>query len=319
MAQSKKTTRPGPATRAIVPVAQEQRQVLLAEDEHIVAVRLEDGSIYVPLRQLCESLGLDYDGQRQRIRRDGVMEHGLMMVAVETPGGRQRMQCFLLTYIPYWVSGIEMERIRADLRDRLRAYKEWVIQKVYQAFATEVGLPTTTTPATTPAESDPITLSLEQVAELGRALTAMAEQQLAFQREQERATTEIRGALSDHERRLAIQEGRMDRAAQVMGETIRDVRALKSRLDPGNAITDEQAAELQETIKMIAQELTRQSTGSGQQKNYYASLFSELHRRFSVSTYKNLTIGKYEQAMAWLRDYGAALGGTPVDPLDRPR
>jgi hypothetical protein len=191
--------------------------------------------------------------------------------------------------------------VKEEIRPRLRVYKRWVRQKVWEAFAAELGLPQTTVPTTV----DPVTLSLQQVAELGRALTAMAEQQLAFQQEQE----QIRSVLVDHEQRLGVQEGRMDRAAQVMGETIREVKAIKSRLDPGNVIADEQAAELQETIKSIAEELTRQSAGSGQQKNYYASLFSELHRRFRISTYKNLTIEKYEQAMAWLRDYDDALGG----------
>jgi len=161
---------------------------------------------------------------------------------------------------------------------------------------------------------DPTLMSLQQVAELGRALVSMAEQQMAFQE----AITVVHTTLSGHEQRLAVQEGRMDRAAQVMGETIREVRALKSRLDPGNVITDEQAAELQETIKTIAEELTRQSAATGQQKNYYASLFSELHRRFRVSTYKNLTIEKYEHAMIWLRDYDNALSRATNEPLEGP-
>jgi hypothetical protein len=137
---------------------------------------------------------------------------------------------------------------------------------------------------------------------------------LAVQAEQ----TQVRGILADHEQRLGAQEGRLDRAAQVMGATIREVHALQRRLDPGNVITDQQAAELQETIKAIAEELTRQSVGTGQQKNYYASLFSELHKRFRVSTYKNLTIEKYERAMAWLRDYDEALGRSLPPPLEGP-
>jgi len=83
-------------------------------------------------------------------------------------------------------------------------------------------------------------------------------------------------------------------------------------------ITDEQAAEVQEMVKVIAEELTRQSAGGGQQKNYYSSLFTELHRRFRVSSYKNLTIEKYARAIAWLRDYDDALGRSLPPPSEGP-
>jgi hypothetical protein len=281
---------------------------VMIEGDDILAARVDAGDIYLPLRSMCETLGVSYQGQVARIRRDEVLAEGLQPLRVETGGGVQSVQALHLECVPLWLAGLEPGRVKEEIRPRLRVYKRWVRQKVWEAFATELGLPQTPGPA----PADAIALSLQQVADLGRALTALAEQQLAFQHEQ----TQIRGILADHELRLGVQEGRLDRAAQVMGETIREVRALKGRLDPGNVITDEQAADLQETIKAIAEELTRQSADSGQQKNYYASLFSELHRRFRVSTYKNLSIEKYARAMAWLRDYDAALGRSQHPPLE---
>lgn len=286
-------------------IATDLRHVVIEGDD-ILAARIDAGDIYLPLRSMCDALGVSYQGQVARIRRDEVLAEGLHSLRVETGGGAQNVQALHLECVPLWLAGLEPSRVREEIRPRLRVYKRWVRQKVWDAFATELGLPRTSAPAF----GDPTSLSLQQVAELGRALVAMAEQQLAFQQEQ----TQLRGRLVDHEQRLMVQEGRMDRAAQVMGDTLREVKALKRRLDPGNVITDEQAAELQETIKSIAEELTRQSAGNGQQKNYYASLFSELHRRFRVSTYKNLTIEKYERAMAWLRDYDDALDGATDPP-----
>lgn len=296
-------------------VTREQRRVLI-EGEEVLAAWVGETDIYIPLRPLCDALGIVARAQITRIRRDEVMAEHLRSLRIDTPGGPQTVQALHLETVPLWLAGLEPGRVKEEVRPRLRVFKRWVRQKVWEAFAAEMGwAPATVAVVTT----DPTTLSLEQVAELGRALTTLAEQQLAFQRQQEHAMLEVRGTLSDHDRRLSVQEGRMDKAAQVMGETIREVKALKRRLDPGNVITDEQAAELQETIKAIAEELTRQSAGTGQQKNFYASLFSELHRRFRVSTYKNLTIEKYERAMAWLRDYEEALGQPADDPLAPPR
>jgi len=294
---------------ASVLIPREQRHVLI-EGEDVLAAWIGERDIYIPLRPMCEALGIVARAQITRIKRDDVMAERLRSLRLDTPGGSQTVQALHLEAVPLWLAGLEPNRVKEELRPRLRTFKRWVREKVWDAFAAEMGW----APASPPTMVDPTLMSLQQVAELGRALMSMAEQQMAFQE----AITVVHATLSGHEQRLAVQEGRMDRAAQVMGETIREVRALKSRLDPDNVITDEQAAELQETIKTIAEELTRQSAATGQQKNYYASLFSELHRRFRVSTYKNLTIEKYEHAMTWLRDYDDALGRATNEPLEGP-
>ena len=295
-------------------ITRDQRHVLI-EGEKVLAAWVGETDIYIPLRPMCDALGIVARAQITRIKRDEVMAEHLRFLRIDTPGGPQIVQALHLETVPLWLAGLEPSRVKEEIRPRLRLFKRWIRTKVWEAFATEMGWAPTVAAVTT---SNPTALSLEQVAELGRALTTMAEQQLIFQRQQERAMIAVRGTLSQHDHRLSVQEERMDKAAHVMGETLREVKALKRRLDPGNVITDEQAAELQEIIKAIAEELTRQNVATGQQKNHYASLFGELHRRFRVSTYKNLTIEKYEGAMAWLHDYDEALshvGSSVSDPV----
>ncbi|MCP5095981.1 MAG: hypothetical protein GY943_10545, partial [Chloroflexi bacterium] len=55
---------------ALMPV--EQKTVVFYDDQ-VVAVRLEDGRIMVPVRPLCKALGIDYAAQRQRVLRDVVL------------------------------------------------------------------------------------------------------------------------------------------------------------------------------------------------------------------------------------------------------
>ena len=300
---------------ALIPI--EQRQVVI-EGEEVLAAWVGADDIYLPVRPLCEALGIFARSQLARIRRNEVLGKRLRLLRLETAGGPQTVQALHLEAVPLWLATIDPSRVSDEARPRLLVYLEWVRAKVWQAFATEMGW---SRGATTTTTTDPSILSLAQVAEFGRALTTMAEQQIVFQHAQRQAMTEVRGVLvvqearlEVQEQRLATQDERLNRAADVVRDINRDVKTLKSRLDPGNVITDEQAAELQETIKVIAEELTRQSIG--QQKNYYASLFSELHRRFRVSSYKNLTIQKYEQALTWLQDYDAALGQASTDPLE---
>jgi len=287
---------------------------MIIEGEEVLAARVET-DIYVPIRPLCEALGVAPQSQLARIRRDEVLAEDLHSLRISTPGGPQTVQALHLESLPLWLAGLEPGRVRADLRDKLRVYKRWCRQRIWEAFAAEMGFDEAPSmPPTNPTVQEQDVLSLQQVEQFGLALVTLARQHLALQEQQAEEMIEVRGTLDRqgqrldrHEGRLAAHEERLDRAAEVVRETLRDVKVIKARLDPANVITGEQAADLQNTIKAIAHELTRQSAGTGAQTNYYAALFGELHRRFRVSTYNALRLEQYEDAMVWLRDYQQAL------------
>jgi hypothetical protein len=50
--------------------------------DEIIAVKMEDGSIYVPVRRRCDNLGLVWSGQSEGIQRDEVPNEALMTVRV---------------------------------------------------------------------------------------------------------------------------------------------------------------------------------------------------------------------------------------------
>lgn len=76
--------------QSLVPV--EQKEVAFYDDE-VVAVRIENGNVYVPVRPICDLLGVNFDGQRRRINRDAVLSEEVMSVVVTTtdldPSSRQ--------------------------------------------------------------------------------------------------------------------------------------------------------------------------------------------------------------------------------------
>lgn len=77
----------------------EQRTVDFYGDA-IVAIRAGDGAVYIPVRPICDLLGVDWNGQRRRINRDPVLSQEAKGVDVtSTPGGTQSMICLPLDYI----------------------------------------------------------------------------------------------------------------------------------------------------------------------------------------------------------------------------
>jgi hypothetical protein len=76
----------------------EQKTVAFYNDQ-VTAVRLKDGRIFVPIRPICESLGLAWNAQFERIGRDPVLStevKGIRVTRTPEKGGAQEMTCLPL-------------------------------------------------------------------------------------------------------------------------------------------------------------------------------------------------------------------------------
>ncbi len=295
-----------PAVATALAVVDQRQIALLEADDALLAVRAEDGEIYVGMRSTCASLGLQPNGQLRRIRADEVMAEGLREVRVRTATrGLQTLQGLRLDVVPYWLSGIEPRRTKPELRERLVTYKRWVVRRVWEAFAAETGIersPAPAAPAVAPTGQE---MTLEQIAQLGIAITTLARQQMAH----ERALAEVRGQLVAQEDHLAAHDERIDWAATVIRDVIREVRAVQARLSAGVTITDEQAAAVQTLVRDIATAIARRDAeagASGTRTNAYQALFGAMYRQYGVTSYKLIRADQYADVIAWLREYQRA-------------
>jgi len=291
-------------------VRADQRRVVVLDDE-IVAVRTPDGAIYLPVRPLCVNLGMNERGQIQRIRRDRAMAEGLRQLRVETPSrGLQPTQCLLLDFVPYWLSTVDIARVQPDARERLFAYKTWVIRKVFEAFQRETGIGEAAVAVVPPTPATSDTLSLTHIRDMALAIAAFAEQQIAFQEEQ-RAQDRRIGTLEEGQGELTA---RLDRAAGVVGGLVRSVKALEQRLAPGNVLSEEQAAEVSDRVKTVAEALTaRDMVAGAAPRNWYGSIYRALYKRYNVAGYRLIRQEHYADVLAWLSDFHRVATSTPAD------
>ncbi len=259
----------------------EERNVDFYGDE-ITAVLVEAASgpdVYVPVRPLCDYLGLAWSGQYERIKRDPVLADALRTVRVtRTEAGRRETICLPLEMLPGWLFGISTTRVRPELQDKILRYRRECFRVLWQAFQADAlslvehgALPAQAMPAAPSA-------ALMQIREMGLAIVQMAEQQMAL------------------EQRVTAVDGRMDRAAQVVGELRRRLSIVERRLDPMTRISDEQASEISNRVKALAEVMTEKQPG----KNNYQGIFGELYRRFGVSSYKLIAQDRYEQVLSFL-------------------
>ncbi|HFQ93127.1 MAG TPA: hypothetical protein ENK32_03890 [Anaerolineae bacterium] len=263
---------------ALVPI--EQRAVIFYDDELTAVVVDVDGRqvVYVPVRPICDYLGIQWAAQSKRIKRDPVLSQVAVSVSVMDTQGRQRreMTCLPLDFLNGWMFGINASRIRDEqTREHLIRYQMECYRVLADAFLqdTAVGNWTTTSPETRAA--------LEQIRQNALAVARLAEEQL----------------------RLGE---RLDKAAVIVGQHNRRITALEQRLAPNQAITDAQAADVAEKVKALAMFLTAQDNS----KNHFQSIYNELYRRFRVTSYKTIRQEQYQAVLDFLDEWAAKLGDT---------
>jgi hypothetical protein len=81
-----------------------------------------NGRVWVSLRRLCESLGIDADSQRVKLREKPWAR--TVIITVRDANGRQQQTfCIDLDTLPMWLATIDVGRVAEDVRGKLTAYQ----------------------------------------------------------------------------------------------------------------------------------------------------------------------------------------------------
>jgi hypothetical protein len=274
------------AQQALVPI--EQRTIVFYEDQILAAVIEEAGQrqVYVPVKPISDYLGLAWPPQFQRIQRDEVLAEvaRLILLTMRSGPGNPVMLALPIEYLHGWLFGIQASRVREDLREKITRYRRECYHKLWEAFQADRPMLSSSTAGS--ADQHPLAYAKG----LAMAVATLADQQMLL------------------EGRVENAEGRLNRAAEVVGALGRRLGGIEQRLltvedkfTPATLVTAEQAAEIAAAVKALAELLTRQAPATG--KNHYQGIFQELYRRFQVSSYHNIRLEDYSAVLAFLADW----------------
>lgn len=248
-------------------VTVEQKTVTFYDDE-LIAIKADDGQIYVSLRHLCESIGVARQPQVRRIRDHHVLSKGYTGGTIMIPpgdrggGGRQQAGLLRVDLVPLWLSGIDTKRVKEGIREKLEKYQEEVAKVLWEAF--QEGRLTAT-----PSFDDLLQKDSPAVNAYKQAL-----------------------AIVELARNQILLEARLDD----YGERLERVEAVLG--DPGRAITPDQASQISQAVKAVAIVLGKQT-----KKNEFGSIYGELYRREGITSYKQLPSHRFESVMKWLSEW----------------
>lgn len=264
-------------TQAVVPV--EQKQVVFYDDQ-ITAVMVQDATgqhVFVPIRPICDFLGVAWTAQRQRILRDPVLSAELRPVIVTITGTGQQVEtlCLPLDYLSGWLFGINATRVNPEAKDRLIRYQRECFKVLAEAF--QEGRLT----------ADPILDDLlesnsdaVQAYRMLQALVKLARNQVLLE-----------GQLQVHASELAEHEQRLEDIEATLGDT-------------GRLATPDQASQISQAVKAVAIALGKKSG-----RNEFGAIYGELYRKFGITGYKQLPAAKFPQAMHWLNEWRENIEG----------
>lgn len=249
-------------------VTVEQQTVHFYGDD-LVAIRANDGNVYVSVRHLCDALGLDRKGQVNRINRSDVLQNGYKGGVIMTPpsvdgrgGGEQQVGLMRVDLVPIWLAGIESKRVKPELQEKIKQYQREAAKVLWDAFREGRLTAEPSFEALLQAESPAV-----QAYRAALAIVEIARQQVILE-----------ARLGEHERRLEAIES-------VLGDSKR-------------FISSEQAMHLSQAVKTVALVMGKK-TG----RNEFQGVYGELYRRFKIPSYRELPARKYEEAMTFLREW----------------
>jgi hypothetical protein len=113
--------------------------------DELDVVRLPDGDVGVPLKRLCEVLGPDVEGQRQRLARAATLGAAWAALpsikAVDATGGVRDLLILPRRSIPMWAATIDASRVSDEVRPKVIAYQDECADVLAAAFLTPAHAP----------------------------------------------------------------------------------------------------------------------------------------------------------------------------------
>ena len=284
-------------SESIVPM--EQVEVAFGHD-HVLAVTASGGdgeAVYVPIRPICDSLGLSWPGQRERIQRDPVLSDLVRGVRVTRPpedGGTQTLSALPLSHLNGWLFGISVARVKPEIRETILRYQRECYGVLYAYFKAK-------------ARGRIEVSSLADVKAVGAALIQLGEAQEQLQ-DQVDAHTEV---LAEAARMVGeLLQGldkahdRLDGAGRYISGISRRLAGVEKVIDPSEPLTPAMKNKIKSLVDECAYLLGRTPgyAHSGRRKPYPA-VWSKMHRLAVVNSYEEIRQRHYDGLVRELNDW----------------
>lgn len=104
-----------------------------------IQVLVENGNEFVPIRPICDALGIDAKSQRDRIKRDQILSSTeVTMTSVGADGKNREMTVLPLRFVFGWLFTIDANLVKEESRQTVLKYQLECYNALYDHFKSYV-------------------------------------------------------------------------------------------------------------------------------------------------------------------------------------
>ena len=231
-----------------------------------------------------------------------------LIVLLAQDGSRRAHLCLRIDLVPGWLAGVSTAHIGDEaLRPKLIAFQRDLYKVAWAVFGPMRAsvMPS----ADVQAMAQRMVEISSRMEAIDQAVTMLGE----HLRGVEEAVEQMRGVaviveglkyeLAALQSELADLQTRSKTAFKIAGDRI---KGLELRMNPGEALTEEQAARVKEAVVYVANALQERGASKA-----YAQVWAAFKQQFGLTEYKNLPQVQFAEALAWLARWGAAVLASP--------
>lgn len=120
-----------------------QNAISVYFNQQTITAFLKGNEPFVAMKPICENMGLDWDAQRQRIKRHPVLSSTTVMITAVAEDGKQReMLCLPIKLLNGWLFGIDANRVKPELKASVIVYQQKCFDVLADYFSIALHTPT---------------------------------------------------------------------------------------------------------------------------------------------------------------------------------
>ena len=112
-----------------------QQLISIINGVEISAVTDDSGNIFVPVKPICQAIGIDHDAQRQRIKRHRKLSSvAVTITATGADGKSYEMLALPLQYVYGWLFSIDLSMVAESALPTVEKYQDECYDVLYHHF-----------------------------------------------------------------------------------------------------------------------------------------------------------------------------------------
>ena len=111
-------------------------KITIINGVELIAVREEDGSIFVPVKPVCEAIGVRFDTQYAKIQEHPILSPTIALRAMVGADEKGReMVCLPLEFVYGWIFTINPKNVAETARENVSRYQRECYKALYNYFS----------------------------------------------------------------------------------------------------------------------------------------------------------------------------------------